>query len=171
MKSTRGCWLSIWTRCGWRSSTRRCGGGSRHLGGLGLCYSHELWQDQTASIDSSRIPPSHLYQSRLTTRTREVEGEAHLRAVAERGTGRLRSDAARLAARRAELAQRVTAMETEAFTAGERLDHFRLVQNWNQVGGWLLLALGRAGVGAAAGGACSCRADAVLTLMAARHVL
>lgn len=76
-----------------------------------------------------------LPQTRLTARTREVEGEAHLRAVAERESGRLRSDAARLAERRAELAQRVTAMETEAFKAGERLDQFRLVQNWNLVGG------------------------------------
>ncbi|PRW50762.1 flagella associated isoform B [Chlorella sorokiniana] len=82
-------------------------------------------------LDSVRLEIKHT-QTRLTARTREVEGEAHLRAVAERESGRLRSDAARLAARRAELAQRVTVMETEAFTAGERLDQFRLVQNWNQ---------------------------------------
>lgn len=77
-----------------------------------------------------------------------MEGEAHLRAVAERESGRLRSDAARLAARRAQLAQRVMAMETEAFTAGERLDQFRLLQNWNQVGGCSCMV---GEVGAAAG--------------------
>lgn len=73
-------------------------------------------------------------QGRLGAREREAAGEAHLRELATREGGRLRRDTARLAARRHELAKRAAGMETEAFKAGERLDQFRLVMCWNQVG-------------------------------------
>lgn len=73
-------------------------------------------------------------QARLTSRTREVESEAHLRELAARESGRLRSDIARAGKRRAEAAQHVTGLQTEVFQAGEKLAQFKLVQNWNQVG-------------------------------------
>lgn len=91
-------------------------------------------------LDSVRLEIRHT-QGRLAARTKEVEGEAHLRQLAEREGGRLRADVARLAAQRGELVQRVTAMQTEAFQASERLDQFKLLQNWNQVGagGWAVV--------------------------------
>lgn len=71
-------------------------------------------------------------QTRLASRRSEVEGEAHLRQLVSREAGRLRGDIARLQARRGELGQRATAMQTEALQAGERMGQFKLVQNWNQ---------------------------------------
>ncbi|EFN56849.1 hypothetical protein CHLNCDRAFT_144442 [Chlorella variabilis] len=85
-------------------------------------------------LDNVRLEISHT-QARLAARRREVETEAHLQEVAARETGRLRADIARLQQRRGELEQSATAMQTEAFQAGERMDQFKLVQNWNQARG------------------------------------
>lgn len=76
-----------------------------------------------------------LAQARLTARTKEVETEKHLRELAERESGRLGKDAARLAEGRREAAQRATAMQAELLRGQEKLDQFRLVMNWNQVRG------------------------------------
>ena len=84
-------------------------------------------------LGSVRLEIQHT-QGRLTARQREVQGEAHLQELAARESGRLRSDAARLRARREELAHRVTGIQGEVLQAGERMDQFRLVMNWNQVG-------------------------------------
>jgi chromosome segregation ATPase len=82
-------------------------------------------------LGNVRLEISHT-QTRLVARRSEVEGEAHLRQLAAREAGRLRGDIARLQTRRRELDQRMTAMQTEALQAGERMDQFKLVQNWNQ---------------------------------------
>ncbi|KAL4443384.1 hypothetical protein ABPG75_011121 [Micractinium tetrahymenae] len=82
-------------------------------------------------LDSVRLEIRHT-QARLSARTREVESESHLRELAARESGRLRSDIARLGVRRGEAAQRVTGLQTEVFKAGEKLAQFKLVQNWNQ---------------------------------------
>ena len=91
-------------------------------------------------LDSVRLEIRHT-QARLGARTKEAASEAHLRELAAREAGRLRADGAALQQRRGELAQRAAGLQTEAFQAGERLDQFRLLQNWNQVGaglsGWL----------------------------------
>lgn len=84
-------------------------------------------------LESVRLEIRHT-QARLSARTRELESESHLRELAAREGGRLRSDIARLGRRRAEDAQRVTGLQTELFKAGEQLAQFKLVQNWNQVG-------------------------------------
>lgn len=84
-------------------------------------------------LESVRLEIGHT-QARLGARTRELESESHLRQLAARESGRLRSDIARLGARRAEAAQHATSLQTEVFKAGEKLAQFKLVQNWNQVG-------------------------------------
>ena len=93
-------------------------------------------------LQSVRLEIRHT-QARLTARTREAESETHLKELAARESGRLRTDAARLAARRAEAAQRIASLQTELFKAGERLDQFRLLQNWNQVGAGAQVVAGR----------------------------
>lgn len=95
-------------------------------------------------LDSVRLEIRHT-QARLGARTKEAASEAHARELAAREAGRLRADGAALQQRRGELAQRVAGLQTEAFQAGERLDQFRLLQSWNQVGAGLAVLGWRAG--------------------------
>lgn len=91
-------------------------------------------------LDNVRQEITHT-QARVAARRREVVSEAHLAQIAARETGRLRADSARLQRLRAELEQRATAMRTESFQAGERMEQFKLLQNWNQAS-WQRLLLG-----------------------------
>ena len=65
-------------------------------------------------------------QQRLTSKAKEVQSEAHLRALGEREAARLDADARRLAKERGELRERVLGLQGQIYRANERMDQFRV---------------------------------------------
>jgi len=71
-------------------------------------------------------------QGRVESKTKEINTEKHLQALADRETGRLTKDIGKLMAERAELADRVASLQASVYKANEKLDGFKLLMNWNQ---------------------------------------
>ncbi|MEW5311178.1 MAG: hypothetical protein WDW38_002914 [Sanguina aurantia] len=71
-------------------------------------------------------------QTRVESRGKEVETEAHLKALAEREMGRLRRDMEKLASERADLGEKVTSLQNQIYKGSEKMDQFKLLMNWNQ---------------------------------------
>ncbi|KAF5827559.1 coiled-coil domain-containing protein 39 [Dunaliella salina] len=71
-------------------------------------------------------------QGRVESKTKEIETEKHLQALADRETGRLTKDIGKLMAERAELADKVAGLQASVYKANEKLDGFKLLMNWNQ---------------------------------------
>lgn len=65
-------------------------------------------------------------QQRLTAKGKEVQSEAHLRALGEREAARLDADARRLCKERGELKERVLGLQSQIYRANERMDQFRV---------------------------------------------
>ncbi|GAX79427.1 hypothetical protein CEUSTIGMA_g6868.t1 [Chlamydomonas eustigma] len=71
-------------------------------------------------------------QSRVEAKTKEIETESHLQALAERETGRVTKDIAKLTAERVELQDKVTMLQNQIYKSTEKMDQFKLLMNWNQ---------------------------------------
>lgn len=68
----------------------------------------------------------------VTTETKQIESEDHLKQLAERQIGRLYSEMQRLEYIAGELQDRLNSIQNEIFKGNEKLDQFKLEMNWNQ---------------------------------------
>ena len=68
----------------------------------------------------------------VTTESREIESEDHLKQLAERQIGRLYSELQRYEHLMGDLQDRLNSIQNEIFKGNEKLDQYKLQMNWNQ---------------------------------------
>ena len=68
----------------------------------------------------------------VTTETKEIESEDHLKQLAERQIGRIYSELQRLELLAGDQQDRLNSIQNEIFKGNENLDQFKLEMNWNQ---------------------------------------
>lgn len=68
----------------------------------------------------------------VTTETKQIESEDHLKQLAERQIGRLYSELQRYEHMLGDLQDRLNSIQNEIFKGNEKLDQFKLEMNWNQ---------------------------------------
>jgi|EP01047_Picozoa_sp_COSAG01_P022094 chromosome segregation ATPase len=71
-------------------------------------------------------------QALVDAKSKEIETEQHLRQLSEREGGRLVQELKRIEVEKAELQERLNAVQTAIFQGNERMDSFRKMMNWNQ---------------------------------------
>ena len=68
----------------------------------------------------------------VTTETRQIESEDHLKQLAERKIGRIYSELQRIELQAGDEQDRLNSIQNEIFKGNEKLDQFKLEMNWNQ---------------------------------------
>ena len=68
----------------------------------------------------------------VTTETKEIESEDHLKQLAERQIGRIYSELQRIELQAGDFQDRLNSIQNEIFKGNEKLDQFKLEMNWNQ---------------------------------------
>jgi coiled-coil domain-containing protein 39 len=68
----------------------------------------------------------------VTTETKQIEGEDHLKQLAERQIGRIYSELQRIEIQAGDQQDRLNSIQNEIFKGNEKLDQFKLEMNWNQ---------------------------------------
>jgi len=79
------------------------------------------------------VEQEHLHtQALLDAKTREIETEDHLKQLAERERGRIRTDDEKLEKYMLECQDQLNSIQNAMFAANEKLEQFKLQMNWNQ---------------------------------------
>eukprot|EP00741_Cyanophora_paradoxa_P020955 tig00021319_g20230.t1 len=107
--------------------------------------------EQDANAERVRVMEEHLKnvqmellntQRLVDAKNKEIETEDHLKQLAERETGRVKSDIVKLTKRATELQDQLNIVQNAIFRGNEKMDQFKLLMNWNQeeIEQWALAA-------------------------------